>query len=87
MVQKYTKTPKNVYRIFCSLVAHDDNHCHALHMIMERTQDVYVMQSEQQNHPTEGAQYDPRKGGYGGQGGYEGRGGYRGRGGGRGTFG
>ncbi|CAF4259443.1 unnamed protein product, partial [Adineta steineri] len=47
----------------------------------------YAMESEQQNPPTEGAQYDPERGGYGGRGGYEGRGGYRGRGGGRGTFG
>ena len=51
-------------------------------MMRERTQDVYAMQSEQQNHPAEGAQYDPTRGGYGGQGGYEGRSGYRGRGGG-----
>ena len=47
-------------------------------MMMEMTRDVYVMQSEQQNHLIEGAQYDPGKGDYGGRGGYEGRGGYRG---------
>ncbi|CAF4418335.1 unnamed protein product, partial [Adineta steineri] len=45
------------------------------------------MQSEQHNHPAEGAQYDPIRGGYGARGGYEGRGGYRGQGGGPGTFG
>ena len=83
MVQKYTKTPKNLYYTFCLSVGHDDSHCRALDMMMERTQDVYAMQSEQHNHPAEGAQYDPGKGGYGGRGGYEGRGGYRGRG----TFG
>ena len=66
MVQKYTKTPKNLYCTFCSLVGHDDSHFRALDMMMERTQDVYAMQSEQQNHPTEGAQYDPRRGSYGG---------------------
>ena len=35
--------------------------CHTLDMIRERTQDVYAMQSEQQNHPTEGAQYNPQE--------------------------
>ena len=82
MLQKYTKTPKNLYYTFCSSVGHEDSNCHTLDMIRERTQDIYVMQSEQQNHPTEGAEYDPGRGGYGGQGGYEGRGGNKGRGGG-----
>ena len=45
-------------------------------MMRERTQDVYVMLSEQQNHPVEGAQYNPTRGGYGARGGYERRGGY-----------
>ena len=67
MLQKYTKTPKNLYCTFYSLVGHDDNHCHALDMMMERTQNVYVMQSEQHNHPTGGAQHDPERGGYEGQ--------------------
>ena len=54
MFQKYTKTPKSLYCTFYSSVGHDDNHCRALDMMMERTQDVYAMQSEQQNHPAEG---------------------------------
>ena len=37
MLQKYTKTPKNLYYTFCSSVGHDDNHCCALDMMMERT--------------------------------------------------
>ena len=78
MLQKYTKTPKNLYYTFCSSVGHEDSNCRALDMMRERAQDVYVMQSEQQNHPAEGAQYDPARGGYGARGGYEGRGGYRG---------
>ena len=55
MLQKYTKTPKNLYCTFCSSVGHDDSHYCALDMMMERTQDVYAMQSEQQNHPARGA--------------------------------
>ena len=51
MLQKYTKTPKNLYYTLCSSVGHDDSHCHALDMMMEMTQDVYAMQSEQQTHP------------------------------------
>ena len=66
MLQKYTKTPKNLYYTFCSSVGHEDINCRVLDMMKERTQDVYAMQSEQQNHPTKGAQYDPGRGGYGG---------------------
>ena len=47
MLQKYTKTPKNLYYTFCSSVGHEDNNYRALDMMRERTQDVYVMQSEQ----------------------------------------
>ena len=72
MVQKYTKTSKNIYCTFCSSIGHDDNHYRALDMMMERTQDIYAMQSEQQNHPAEGAQYDLGRGGYAMRGGYEG---------------
>ena len=56
MLQKYTKTPKNLYCTFCSSVGHDDNHYWALHLMMDITQDVYAMQSEQQTNPTEAAQ-------------------------------
>ena len=56
-------------------------------MMMERAQYFYVMQSEQQTHPTGGGQHDLERGGYGGHGGYEGRGGYQCRGGGLGTYG
>ena len=47
MLQKYTKTPKTLYCTFCSWAGHDDSHCRALDLMMERTQDVYAMQSEQ----------------------------------------
>ena len=87
MLQKYTKTPRNLYYTFYSSIGHDDNHYRAIDMMMERTQDVYVIQSEQQNHPARGAQHNLGRGGYGGPGGYECRVGYRGRGGGQGTFG
>ena len=70
MLQKYTKTPKNLYYTLCSSVGHDDSHCQALHLMMEKTQDVYVMQSEQQTNPARDAQNDLGHGG--------GRGGYRG---------
>lgn len=66
MLQKYTKTPKNLYCTFCSSVGQEGSNYRALDMMRERTQDVYVMQSEQQNHPAEGAQYDPTRGSYGG---------------------
>jgi hypothetical protein len=72
MLQKYTKTPKNLYCTFCSLVGHDDSHCRALDLMMERIQDVYAMQSEQQTHLVGVAEHDPGRGGYGGHGGYEG---------------
>ena len=78
MLQKYTKTPKILYCTFCSSVGDDDSHCHTLDLMMERTIDVYAMQSEQQTHPTGGAQHDPGRGGYGGRGGYRGQGGGRG---------
>ena len=66
MLQKYKKTPKKLYCMFFSSVGHEDSNCHALDIMRERTQDVYAMQSEQQNQPTEGVQYDPGRGGYGG---------------------
>ena len=87
MFQKYTNTPKYLYCTFFSSVGHDDKHYRTLDIMMERTQDVYVMQSEQHNHPTKGSQYDPVIAGYGDQGGYEGRGRYRGQGRGQGTIG
>ena len=68
MLQKYTKTPKNLYYTSCLLVGHDDSLSHALDMMLESTQDVYVMESEQQTHSTRGAQHDPGRGGYGGRG-------------------
>jgi len=66
MVQKYTKTPKNLYYTFWSLIGYEEINCRALDMMRERTQDVYAMQSEQQNHLAEGVQYNPGRGGYGG---------------------
>ena len=59
-------------------MGHDDSHCCTLDMMMERTQDVYAMQSEKWNYPIGGAQHDLGRGGYGGRGGYEARGGYKG---------
>ena len=67
MLQKYTKTPKNLYCTFFTSVGHDDNHCRTLNLMMERTRDVQAMQSEPQTHPTGGAQHDPERGGYEGQ--------------------
>ena len=47
MLQKYTKTPKSLYCMFCSSVGHDDSHSQVLDMMMERAHDVYAMQNEQ----------------------------------------
>lgn len=77
MLQKYTKTPKNLYCTFRSSVGHDDSHCQALNLMIERTWDVYTMQSEQQTNCAKAAQNDHRHGG--GHGGYKGRGGGQGQ--------
>jgi hypothetical protein len=50
LLQKYVQTPKNLYCNFCKSVGHDENHCRAYDLMKERTQDVYAMQAEQQNH-------------------------------------
>ena len=68
MLQKYTTNSKSLSCTFYSSVGHDDSHYRALNLMMERTQDVYAMQSEQQTHPTEAAQNDPGHGG--GRGGF-----------------
>jgi hypothetical protein len=68
-------------------MGHDDSHYRALDTMMERTQDVYVMQSEQHNYSAKGSQHNPGRGSYGGHGGYKARGIYRGRGRSQGTFG
>ena len=47
LLQKYVQTPKNLFCTFCKFVGHDDNHYTSYELMMERTQDVYAMQSDQ----------------------------------------
>ena len=70
MLQKYVQTPKNLFCTFCKSVGHDENNCRDCELMMERTQDVYAMQSEQQNN-IGNTQYDE---GRAGQGSFRGRG-------------
>ena len=49
LLQKYVQTPKNMFFTFCKSVGHDDNNCRAYELMIERTQDVNAMQSDQQN--------------------------------------
>ena len=49
LLQKYVQTPKNLFCSFCKSVGHYENNCRAYELMMERTQDVYAMQSDQQN--------------------------------------
>ena len=70
LLQKYVQTPKNSFCTFCKFVGHDVNNYKAYEPMMERTQDVYAVQSDQQNNAGN-AQYDQ---------GRAGRGGFRGRG-------
>ena len=46
LFQKYVQTPKNLFCTFCESVGHDENNCRAYELMMERTQDVYVMQTD-----------------------------------------
>ena len=57
LLQKYVQKPKNLFCTFCKYVGHDENNCRAYELMTERTQDVYVMQSDQQNN-TGNDQYD-----------------------------
>ena len=57
LLQKYVQTPKNLFCTFCKSVGHDENNWRAYELMMERTQDVYVMQSDQLNN-NGNAQYD-----------------------------
>ena len=47
LLKKYVQTPKNLFYTFCKSVGHDENSCKAYELMMERTQDVYVMHSDQ----------------------------------------
>lgn len=49
LLQKCVQTPKNLLCTFCKSTGHDENNCRAYELMMERTQDVYVMQSDQKN--------------------------------------
>lgn len=70
LLQKYVQTSKNLFCTFCKSVGHDDHHCRDYELMVERTQDVYAMQSDQQQNIAI-AQYEQ---------GRVGRGGFRGRG-------
>ena len=47
LLQKYVQTPKTLFCTCCKFVGHDENNCRAYELVMERTQDVYVVQSDQ----------------------------------------
>lgn len=49
LLQQYVLTPKNQSCTFCKFVGHDENNCRAYELMMERTQDVYVVHSDQHN--------------------------------------
>lgn len=49
LLQKYVQTPKNFFFTFCKSMGHDENNCRVYELMIERTQDVYAMQSDQQN--------------------------------------
>jgi hypothetical protein len=57
LLQKYVQTSKNLFCTFCKSVGHDEDHCRAYELMSERTQDVYAMQSDQQNNAGN-AKYD-----------------------------
>ena len=46
--QNYVQTPKILFCTFFKSVGHDDNHCRSYELMVERTQDVYAMKSDQQ---------------------------------------
>ena len=71
LLQKYVQTPKNLFCTFCKFVGHDDNNYRAYELTIERTQDVYAMQSLQQNNIGT-TQYDQGRAGHVG---FRGRGG------------
>lgn len=58
LLQKYVQTPKNLFCTFCKYVGHVENNCRAYELMMERTKDIYAMQSDQQNN-TGNAPYPP----------------------------
>ena len=65
LLKKYVQTPKSLFCTFCKSVGHDENNCRAYELMMERTRDVYAMQSDQQNNAGT-AQYDQGRAGHGG---------------------
>ena len=69
LLQKYVQTPKNLFFTFCKFVGHVENNCRAYELMMERTQDVYAMQSDPQN-STGTAQYNQGRAGRGRGGGF-----------------
>lgn len=43
LLQIYVQTPKNLYCEFCKSIGHDENHCRAYELMMERDADTYRM--------------------------------------------
>lgn len=65
LLQKYVQIPKKLFCTFWKSVGHDDNNYRAYELMMERTQDVYAIGSDQSNN-TGIAQYDQGREGHGG---------------------
>ena len=47
----------NLFCTFCKSVGHDENNCRDYELMSEKTQDIYAMQTDQQNN-TGNAQYN-----------------------------
>ena len=43
------QAPKNLFCTFCKYMRHDEDNCRAYELMTERTEDVYAMQSDQQD--------------------------------------
>lgn len=54
LLQKYVKTPRNLYCKFYKLVGHDENHCQYYELMMEHTDDAYRMQEEEHRNEDNG---------------------------------
>ena len=48
LLQKYVQVPKKLFSTFYKSVGHSDDHCKAYKLMQERTQDMYVMENDQQ---------------------------------------
>ena len=47
LLQKYVQVPKNLFCTFYMSVGYSDDHCRSYQLMQERTQDMYVMQTDQ----------------------------------------